>query len=456
MRLLVATIVSLAAWWGDAPQRVIVQLDHLRTIHGIIVGETADGVRIRTLQGNEVVVNPSTAFGFSVLLEADEPGEVIVRLHSGITVQGKLVADDWTQVRLEVHGAPYAIPRDQVVSVQRVPDIEAIYRAQRAKLDDADEAGRVALARWLMDQKAWTLAAAELRLLVEQSNSIVASQLLRHAAAHARLLESDTPAADQDSAAKTEADERSETDETHETQRAPSLPPLPDDAIVHLVRVMELDPFNPPDIQIKTETRKRLFLGWSGSRRLPDSPESLALLLAMDDAQVLRLLFDLRARPLYGEVIVQSPPPSLETFNRVVHDGWLTTRCGTRSCHGGPRAGRFQLYRSGRTSDRLRTANLLQLERTILDGRPMIDWTTPGNSLLVQHALPRTQARVPHPAVPGWRPVLNGDGLDTTLKWIRSMRQPRPDVPWPPPKTPSPSPPSPPVPDDQDEVAPPL
>jgi hypothetical protein len=451
MNLLIATLVSLAVLRGDAPQRVIVQVDHLRTIHGTIVGESPDGLRILTVQGNEITVNPASAFAFTILLDADDNPEVILQLHSGARLQGTLVADDWTHVELRIHGAPFTVPRDQVVSVRHVPDIKAIYKAQRALLDDTDEAGRLALARWLMDNKSWILAEAELRSLVKHSNSIVAAQLHRRAAAHARLL--DPPEKEAGASDEGTGDVQAGTDEASPTSMAAALPPLPNDAIVHLVRVLELDPLDPPPVLIKTDTRRRLFLGWSGNRRLPDTPESLANLLSMDDAQVLRLLFDLRARPLYGEVIVQSRPPSLETFATTVHDAWLTTRCGMQSCHGGSKAGRFQLYRSGRPSDRLRTANLLQLERTVLDGRPMLDWATPGNSLLIQYALPRVQATSPHPQVPGWRPTLNGDRLEALLKWIRSMRQPRPVVPWPSPKA---APLEPATQGDPDEASPPL
>ncbi len=466
MRLLVAALLALLGV-TESPQRVIVQVDHLQKIEGVILGQSEDGLHIRTRAGEEVLVNPETAFQIVLLMDVEQPEQVIVHMRDGRQIRGLLHADGWDAVKVDVHGVMLTLGRKDVAFVQPAPDIAALYEASRSALADADEHGRLALARWLITQKAWALAQSELQSLVDTFDNIEAAALLPMARAQAAAAQgpvTDAPATPvpHDPAPEPAAASNPQPEPGPQAEPGPQpgpgpgqdnptspgplppnagLPPLPTPDIVHLQRVLELDPTNPPPLTVPESTRRRLHLGWSGSRLLPDTPEALEALLAMPDPQALQLLFDLRARPLYNEVQVDTPPPALQTFARAIHDGWLTTRCGTRTCHGGPDAGRFRLYRSSRPDDRVRAANLLQLERATFDDRPMLDWTTPANSLLIQHALPRAMADTPHPRTPGWRPVLNGEGLETTLRWMRAMRRPRPSVPWPPEPEPAADPP---------------
>ena len=149
---------------------------------------------------------------------------------------------------------------------------------------------------------------------------------------------------------------------------------------------------------------------------------------------VLRLLFELRARELYGEVEVLTEPRALNLFRQRVHNSWLINNCATTRCHGGLNAGRFFLHRRGYKDKRVRYTNLLILDRLELDpDRPLIDYDEPRESLLIQHALSRDLARRPHPDVRGWRPVFtkaNSRLLEDAILWIQSMlNQPRPEYP---------------------------
>lgn len=451
MSLLIVALVALLG--GQPGPRVIVRIDHLQMVRGVITLEDADGMHIKTLEGDDVLVDPITAFSVVRLFDVEVPEPVVVHMRDGRRIRGELHADDWDHVKLDVHGVQLTLSREDVAFVQKAPDIEALYRSSRAAIKDEDEHGRMALVRWLMRQRAWALAETELADIVVRFDNIEAARLLPRARAQAAVAATvekpvtpDVPKTD-DANGGSDGSPKPPGNPTAPTEPEPpalpkppkagpsanvGLPPLPDPTLVQLVRVMELDPTNPPTIRVTDATRRRLHLGWSGSRRLPDTPESLQELLALSHADTLRLLFDLRARPLYGEVQVPELPPSLKRFNDDVHDGWLASRCGTSACHGGPDAGRFRLYYSSRINDRIRTANLLQLETTTLDGQKLLDWTTPANSLLIQHALPRATASHPHPRVRGWRPALNGDRLEATLLWMRAMRTPRPIHAWPP------------------------
>jgi hypothetical protein len=144
------------------------------------------------------------------------------------------------------------------------------------------------------------------------------------------------------------------------------------------------------------------------------------------------MLFALKARDLYGDIKVLSEPKSLDLFRQRVHNAWMITNCATSRCHGGPDAGRFFLHNNDWKDPIVRTTNMLIVTRTTLDTLPVIDFEKPTDSLLFQYALPKTEARRPHPDVKGWEPVftksrgeLKGDFVD----WVRSMRVPRGEYP---------------------------
>ena len=63
----------------------------------------------------------------------------------------------------------------------------------------------------------------------------------------------------------------------------------------------------------------------------------------------------------------------------------------------------------------------------LTDTLPLIDFERPTDSLVYQYALPKTEARRPHPDVRGWEPVLgqNRKGLaEDFVDWVRGMRPP--------------------------------
>jgi hypothetical protein len=77
--------------------------------------------------------------------------------------------------------------------------------------------------------------------------------------------------------------------------------------------------------------------------------------------------------------------------------------------------------------------NLLILERLELEGsRRMIDYENPQMSLLIQHALPRSVSRIPHPDVKGFKPAFPSGNVrmyNQTIEFIRKMYSPRPQYP---------------------------
>jgi hypothetical protein len=202
---------------------------------------------------------------------------------------------------------------------------------------------------------------------------------------------------------------------------------------VNLIRVYEIDFDRPPKVAVEAETIRALIDQYSTSRLIPTTETERHRLYRADPLEIVELLFKLRARDLYPQVNVITEPWALNLFRRRVHNTWLLNTCATVRCHGGGPAGRFYLHRRRFKDERVRYTNLLILHRMDLDREwPLVNYNEPMMSLIVQHGLPRQQARKPHPDVKGWKPVFGPGGqrmLRDTLEWIDSMMKPRPTYP---------------------------
>jgi hypothetical protein len=203
-------------------------------------------------------------------------------------------------------------------------------------------------------------------------------------------------------------------------------------ADVNLVRVYEIDFKDPPRMTVSPEGVRQLILRYGSSALVPADSQARNALYSKNGTELAHLLFDLKARDLYGYIEVDEDPASIAKFRTRVHNSWLIGNCATSRCHGGVDAGRFFLYTGNAKDQRIRYTNLLTLLNFKVDGKPMVNFEDPPNSLLIQYALPRTTARYPHPDVKGWKPVFSNSTpqlMQDTLDWIRSMYQPRPDYP---------------------------
>jgi hypothetical protein len=204
------------------------------------------------------------------------------------------------------------------------------------------------------------------------------------------------------------------------------------DADVNLIRVYEVDFKDPPRLHVTPEGIRQLILRYGSSSLIPATTQERNALYTKPSLEVARLLFDLKARDLYGYIEVEEDPASLAKYRTRVHNSWLIANCATSRCHGGIDAGRFFLYTGNAKDQRIRYTNLMTLLTFKVDGKPLVDFEDPPNSLLIQYAMPRRLARYPHPDVRGWRAVLTESTpqLTTdTLEWIRSMYKPRPEYP---------------------------
>ena len=283
--------------------------------------------------------------------------------------------------------------------------------------------------RWLIEQRKYQLAKKELTELLDETSLEEAQRLLNTVNAQLRLMESSKKKAANGAADDNEA--KGSTADGDRTQTGPTRWLTREE--VNLIRVYEIDFRNPPKLRVRPETIEKLIDQHSTDPRIPASRDGRKRLLRAEPTQVARLMFRLRAQNLYGEIEVLSEPPALDLFRRRIHDAWLVNTCATRRCHGGPAAGGFELHRRHFRDSRVAFANLLILERLNVDDRwPLINYEKPHMSLLIQHGLPRSDARLPHPDVRGWEPVFrsrNGRPYKAAMKWINSMMNPRPDYP---------------------------
>lgn len=366
--------------------------------------------------------------------------ETILVLKDGSQVVGRLVSIDDEKYTMLIAGIPTRFAKENVLRVMPQPPVEERYRQMRASLDDTDLDRRVLLAEWLRDRKRYDLALSELEsILKADANHPRARELKKTIELQVDI---DKAAADRkaarETAPTTEKSQPGDTDpdESREAELARPFPVLSEDQI-NLMRVYEIDLANPPRLLIPRELVAALISKYADDSLLPATPEQREKLYQTRPAQILDLVFRLKAKDLYPMVKVMEDPASLRAFRRDVHQGWVMSGCATGRCHGGEEAGRLMLKRSRPTDAATYYTNFLILDRfRLADGKPLINYEEPEKSPLLQFAMPRNLTTRPHPMVRNqagvdqWKPAIRSVDdrrYRATLDWIRSMYRPRPD-----------------------------
>lgn len=356
----------------------------------------------------------------------DEP-ECIVSLLAGGQISGRLVAESDTSVSVRIGSIVSTIPLEEVESVVLVEAVLDRYRRMRKAIgQDAEQL--LLLVEWLISERRYALA------LREVENVLLLEPLNARAREHKRLLEEQIRLA---SSAREDAPK----------DAPPAIPggvedrpfPLLSPEQINLIRVYEVDLANPPKMLVQRETVDKILSYYAEHDAVPKTPEGRDALQRRRADQILDLLFQLRARELYGEVRVEEDPESMRRFRVDVHNDWLARGCATSRCHGGQSAGRLYLAGTRPRADDTVYTNFLILDRfRTKDGRPLIDYDEPGKSLLLELALPREISTYPHPPInelgrerPYTPPIRSRDDarFRKTVAWIRSMYAPHPDYP---------------------------
>lgn len=361
-----------------------------------------------------------------------EPGDdVRVVLDDGeSSVDGTLEAATDEQVILRVSGLILSLDRTRVVSMTVRLTPGQRYRDIRPTIQDDDVPRLLQLVRWLEQNRLYDEALRELegiqrhspeseeaRRLVQLINQLIMLEQVRERR-DARNRERDEPASNRPAAAN--MPDRNRFDPLSPEQ-------------INLIKVYELDLSSKPRLLIERSTYDELLKRYAEHPLIPVTREGKADFYKKPAVEIMDIMFRVGARDLYGEVKVLGQPESMTTFRDQISARWLTNRCATTRCHGGSEAGRLKLLNRAPNSEATVYTNFLILDR--FDTRqpvPMIDYTNPSDSLLLQMALPREDVLYPHPEVKGWRPVFvnqKSPQYRAAMEWMRMMYQPRPEYP---------------------------
>lgn len=405
------------------PQRVHIYVDRTTEASGTVVSQDDESIVIER-DGKTTTYRKDAILDIIGLYEIPTPVAGVIYRRDGSGFRAEIIADDFDEVRYRIGKVPGAIARKDVYRIGLSRPFEERYKALRESVHPDDFVRRLALCDWLVSEKEYDEARTLLLALVADSKLPEAVALLKRVDAQLALLKSSAkrPSGSED-------------------EIPPDLPdhhgrPLPTRVLtndeVNLLRVYEIDFDRPPRVEVAAGDTKQLIEEFSANPLVPGDAQSRAALMQGSPLDVVRLAFGLKARDFYPKIKVVSEPWTLAEFRRKVHDGWLIPNCATSRCHGGPDAGLF-LFNTNTADARVRYTNLLTLLRFPAGDVPLISFENPGQSLLIQHALPIDEASHPHPAVKGWRPVLgtkvHPQKLAETEGWIRSLYQPRPTYP---------------------------
>ncbi|MFM7050633.1 MAG: hypothetical protein ACKOYN_00665, partial [Planctomycetota bacterium] len=405
----------------EKPTRAYVVIDRISTAAGTIESEDTEVIVLRDPKGKVRSFSKNRVISVTHLLDGPEGRRVRVVFNDGRQLVANLIDDGFEKVVLDIKGVRTSYDRAAVTAVAAYPTDAELYARFRASLEPDQYEARYTLATWLHGRRMYAEAKAELEGLLETTNHFEAKRLLTEVNAQLALLaprDKPAPRDGRDDGTPAKAD----------PVRGRILTP----AEVNLIKVYELDLRNPPRMRVPDELIRTMIEKYADSALIPAKAAERTAFYSKDPAEIVATLFALKARELYGDVDVMGEPEQLNLFRTRVHNTWLIGNCATSRCHGGADGGRLYLHNRNHKNDEVRYTNMLIVLRTSIDGRALVDFERPTDSLLYQYALPRTEARQQHPDVRGWEPVFTPSRRELAedfVKWVGSMHRPRPDYP---------------------------
>ena len=408
----------------EKPTRAYIVVDRVTVASGTIESDDETVIVLRDEKGRVKSFSKNRVFDITYLLDGPVGRRVRVAFNDGRVIVGALVEDGYEHVELEVAGIKTKYDREAVTAVYPYPTDRELYERFRKSLEPDQYGARYTLALWLYNKKMYPEARTELESLLEATNHYEAKRLLTEVSAQIALMEGAAPPSD---AGKGASEGLSEVRGASGVLGSALL----SDAEVNLIRVYELDTANPPLIQVSPALIDTMLEKYADSELIPAKSAERSAFKTKEPIEIVKTLFALKARELYKDIEVLGDPESVALMRQSVHP-WLIGNCATSKCHGGADAGRFFLHNRKVNDPNVVYTNLLILQRTRLDTLPLIDPEKPTDSLIFQYALPKTEARRPHPDVRGWSPVLSNSRKNLQEKfvdWVRAMRMPRGDYP---------------------------
>lgn len=345
--------------------------------------------------------------------------ETVVTLKNGKHLRGELVSRDTESLVLKVNGEDQTIPLADVSMTKTLDTIEAKYMDRREKLANDDLEGRYELARWLFDNKAYMLANSELIDMRRRFPDDQRVALLMKVVQERMKLkpgeadESDDP----DTTAEDPADEQQDL-------KPGEIKPLKEEQI-NLIKVWEL-PQNFVEqrmmVIVPRDTMQKVVEQYADDPAVPKGRADRQRLLRKPGYEQLELLFRLRARGYYKDVIVRQEPPSMLTFRRQLSPNYILPYF--RQYFGKGQIPGLVLLGSNSEEDAY--TNFFVLQDFFYKGRAMINRLEPEKSLLLQWGLERELADFPAPDVPGWQPrfrTTNDPNFKRYINWINSLNK---------------------------------
>jgi hypothetical protein len=356
-------------------------------------------------------------------------GEVELEMKDGRKVSGILVEQTSSRVIVAVGGLATPFDLAGIARIRAIPTVEERYDLLRRAIPDDDVDTLLQLAEWLRGKGRLGLALTEVDRALKADPDSQQARDLRVIIIEQSKLQTIRPAP---------REERFPV-----VRPARREFPLLDEAQINIMRVLEVDLKNPPRMNIRQETVRRFLDAYAGREakdlgKVPVTPEGRDVFLRKPPAEILAWMFELRAREIYGEDQIMDDPKAMRLFRDSVHRNWLVNSCSTTRCHGGEEAGRLWLHNRQPNAAASVYTNFLIMDRFRLDdGRPLISYDSPADSILLEYGLPVKDAVRKHPEIQGmgkgrWQPVFSGrddERYKAAIEWIRSMYRPRPEYP---------------------------
>ncbi len=351
--------------------------------------------------------------------------ECVVTFLTGRKLTGIMMESNDENVVLRINGIDTTYRRAKIDSIDFLAPVSERFREFRRAVPDSDIDGRLMLVDWLRDRRAYELAIEELESILEfEPNNPQAKILKTWLDEHLKL-------------AQNRVDRAQSSHQIRESRRAKNNIPTLTEEQINLIRIYEIDLANPPRFKIKDKTIKELML--RSPELFPVDDRQRQAIIDGSDFEKLKLLFRHKARDLYPQIQILEDPSSFQDFKKTVagRTGWMINGCATARCHGGEDAGSFRLTnRSPNSAESMYTNFAVIDQYTLRDGTPLINYSDPERSPLVQLGMVRSRSMYPHPEIDAikygrsWRPVfrsITSANFKRTIDWIRSLYTPRPD-----------------------------
>lgn len=358
--------------------------------------------------------------------------EVVIYLTEGNRVMGILVSEAPDTLVVRIAGIETTFKSNMIVRYEVLPPILERYREMRATIGD-DPDGLAMLIEWLRSREQLELALKEAdRLLTLEPNHAEGRRLKQ-------IIESQIELKKKAKGVANPVPVKPAGNDEPLRDEGPPFPLLTE-AQINTLKVFEIDLDDPPRLTIKRDTITKLIARYADSPHMPTTQEGRDALYRRTPTAILDLMFKLRARDLYPDVVVTDQPKAMRVFRDDVHAGWLVNSCATTQCHGGEEAGRLMLFPNRPRSDASVYTNFLILDRYRLDdGTALINYEDPGRSPLLHLGMSRRSSAYPHPEVPrghsgrdAWKAIIDDStdrAFQKTVAWMKLMYRPRPEYP---------------------------